>query len=73
MLNWYLNLLTYSLFIGKRLGFKNKNLTAEQLYSLVKEGKVDYTTIKKVEPKKFEDLEYIMRLIFNHDDDKTKI
>jgi hypothetical protein len=55
--------------LAKRLGLKFKNLTAEQLYSLVRERKVTYDQIKDVEPSKFKDLEYTMRLIFNHDDD----
>ena len=47
-----------------------KNLTAEYLYSLVKDKKVSYEAIKEIEPKKFQDLEYIMKLIFNHDEDQ---
>jgi hypothetical protein len=35
----------------------------------VKERKVNYDQIKEIEPSKFKDLEYTMRLIFNHDDD----
>jgi len=55
--------------VAKRLNLKLKNLTAEQLYTLVKDRKVTYDAIKDVEPTKFKDLEYTMRLIFNHDDD----
>ena len=47
-----------------------KNLTAEYLYSLVKEKKVSYEAIKAIEPKKFQDLEYTMKLIFNHDEEQ---
>jgi hypothetical protein len=35
----------------------------------VKDRKVTYDDIKKVDPSKFKDLEYTMKLIFNHDDD----
>jgi len=42
------------------------------LYTLVKERKVTYDQIKEVEPSKFKDLEYTMRLIFNHDDDTAQ-
>lgn len=42
-------------------------MNAEYLYSLVRDGKIGYDQIKQVEPKKFEDLEYTMRLIFNHE------
>jgi len=35
----------------------------------VKERKVMYDQIKEIEPSKFKDLEYTMRLIFNHDDE----
>lgn len=41
------------LFIAKRLGIKVKNLTAEYLYSLVKDKKVSYEAIKEIEPKRF--------------------
>jgi hypothetical protein len=51
------------------LGIKVKNLTAEYLYTLVKDKKVAYDDIKEVDPKRFADLEYIMKLIFNHDED----
>lgn len=42
------------------------------MYSLVKENKIDYETIKELEPKRFQDLEYTMKLIFNHDEDAIK-
>lgn len=59
-----------SLFdIAKRLGIKVKTLTAEYLYTLVRDKKVSYEAIKEIEPKKFGDLEYTMKLIFNHDED----
>jgi hypothetical protein len=51
------------------MGIKVKTLTAEYLYTLVRDKKVTYESIKEIEPKKFQDLEYIMKLIFNHDDD----
>ena len=46
-----------------------KHLTAEHLFTLVKENKVSYDQIKDLEPKKFGDLEYTMKLIFNHDEE----
>lgn len=46
-----------------------KNLTAEYLYTLVRDKKVSYEKIKEIEPKRFADLEYTMKLIFNHDED----
>lgn len=51
------------------MNLKVKNFTAEQLYQLVKDHKVTYDQIKEIEPQKFKDLEYTMRLIFNHDED----
>jgi hypothetical protein len=36
----------------------------------VKENKVSYDQIKDLEPKKFGDLEYTMKLIFNHDEEQ---
>jgi hypothetical protein len=57
--------------IAKRLGIKAaKTLCAEQLYQLVRERKITYDQIKDLEPKRFQDLEYTMRLIFNHDEDQ---
>jgi hypothetical protein len=50
------------------LGIKVKNLTAEYLYTLVREKKVSYQQINKLDPKKFGDLEDTMKMIFNHDD-----
>jgi hypothetical protein len=47
-----------------------KHLTAEHLFTLVKENKVSYDQIKDLEPKKFGDLEYTMKLIFNHDEEQ---
>ena len=58
--------------LAKKLGLKVKNLTAESLYSLVRDKKVSYDAIKNVDPKKFQDLEYTMKLIFNHDEELTK-
>jgi hypothetical protein len=34
---------------------------------MVRDGKLAYESIKAVDPKRFEDLEYTMRLIFNHE------
>ena len=56
-----------------RLGIKVKNLTAETLYNLVKEKKIEYESIRALDPKKFSDLEYTMKLIFNHDEEKIEI
>lgn len=51
MLDWYsFSNLT---FIAKRLGIKVKALTAEHLYSLVKDRRITYDTIKEIEPKRF--------------------
>jgi len=70
MLNRYID--NYLIInIAKRLGIKVKNLTAEYLYSLVKDKKVSYEAIKEIEPKKFQDLEYTMKLIFNHDEEQA--
>ena len=33
---------------------------------------MNYDQIKEIEPSKFKDLEYTMRLIFNHDDDSAQ-
>ena len=56
--------------IAKRLGIKGvKTLQAEYLFSLVREKKVTYGQIKDLDPKRFADLEYTMKLIFNHDED----
>ena len=44
-------------------------MTAEHLYTLVRDKKVTYDNIKDLEPKKFQDLEYTMKLIFNHDEE----
>lgn len=55
--------------IAKRLNIKVKNLTAEYLYTLVKDKKISYDSIKEIDPKRFADLEYTMKLIFNHDEE----
>jgi hypothetical protein len=48
---------------------KIKNLSAEQLYDLVQARKVSYEVIKDMDPQRFKDLEYTMKLIFNHDNE----
>lgn len=45
-----------------------KNLTADILFPLVKDSKITYQQVKGIDPKKFEDLEHTMRMIFNHED-----
>lgn len=67
--NAYHTLTHFIPFIAKRLGLKFKNISAEQLYDLVKAKKVSYEQIKDMDPQRFKDLEYTMKLIFNHDDD----
>jgi hypothetical protein len=47
---------------------KIKTLTADILFPLVKDGKISYNQVKCIDPKKFEDLEHTMRMIFNHED-----
>ena len=54
--------------IAKKLGIKVKTLQAEYLFSLVKEKKFSYDDVTKIDPKRFGDLEYTMKLIFNHDE-----
>lgn len=54
--------------VAKKLGLKVKNLTADILFPLVKDGKITYHQVKVIDPKKFEDLEHTMRMIFNHED-----
>lgn len=54
--------------MAKHLNLRVKTLTADLLFPLVKEGKIHYREIKIVDPKKFEDLEHTMRMIFNHED-----
>lgn len=39
--------------LAKRLGIKVKTLTAEYLYTLVRDKKVSYESIKEIEPKRF--------------------
>lgn len=34
----------------------------------MKDGKISYSQVKSIDPKKFEDLEHTMRMIFNHED-----
>ena len=58
--------------IAKKLNLKVKNLTAEYLYNLVKDQKVTYSQIQEIDPKRFQDLEYTMKLIFNHDEDEEQ-
>lgn len=55
--------------LAKRLNIKVKNLTAEYLYTLVRDKKVTYESVKEIDPKRFADLEYTMKLIFNHDEE----
>ena len=58
------------LCVAKRLGIKGvKTLQAEYLFSLVREKKITYGQIKELDPKRFADLEYTMKLIFNHDEE----
>jgi hypothetical protein len=54
--------------VAKYLNLKVKTLSADILFPLVKEGKILYEQIKNIAPKKFEDLEHTMRMIFNHED-----
>ena len=58
--------------IAKKLNLKVKNLTAEYLYNLVKDQKVTYSQIQEIDPKRFQDLEYTMKLIFNHDEEEEQ-
>jgi hypothetical protein len=62
-------ILAFNKIIAKRLNIKVKNLTAEYLYTMVRDKKVSYDQIKEIDPKRFGDLEYTMKLIFNHDED----
>lgn len=55
------------LLIAKKLGMTGKTLTAETLYVLIRDRKITYDDVRQLEPKKFSDLEYTMRLIFDHD------
>ncbi len=48
-------------------------MTAEYLYTLVRDKKVTYEQIQQMDPKRFEDLEYTMKLIFNHDEDQKEL
>lgn len=50
------------------MNLRCKSLTADILFPLVKEGKLKYSAVKNIDPKKFEDLEHTMRMIFNHED-----
>ena len=50
------------------MNMKIKTLTADLLFPMVKEGKIEYHQIFSLDPKKFEDLEHTMRMIFNHED-----
>lgn len=54
--------------MAKHLNLKVKTLTADILFPLVKESKIQYKQIKQIDLKKFEDLEHTMRMIFNHED-----
>ena len=54
--------------VAKKLSLKVKNLTADILFPLVKDAKITYQQVKGIDPKKFEDLEHTMRMIFNHED-----
>jgi myb proto-oncogene protein len=54
--------------VAKQLNLKVKTLTADILFPLVKDGKISYSQVKNIDPKKFEDLEHTMRMIFNHED-----
>lgn len=54
--------------VAKKLALRCKSLTADILFPLVKEGKLNYAQVRATDPKKFEDLEHTMRMIFNHED-----
>ena len=54
--------------VAKKLNLKVKNLTADILFPCVKDSKISYSQVKSIDPKKFEDLEHTMRMIFNHED-----
>ena len=43
-------------------------VNGKKINELVKEGKITYAAVKAIDPKKFEDLEHTMRMIFNHED-----
>jgi hypothetical protein len=72
LVSYHLIILLISFNIAKKLNIKVKKLTAEYLYTLVRDKKVSYESIKAIEPKKFQDLEYTMNLIFNHEEEPTK-
>jgi len=54
--------------VAKHLNLKVKTLTADILFPLVKDNKITYGQVHSIDPKKFEDLEHTMRMIFNHED-----
>eukprot|EP00347_Sterkiella_histriomuscorum_P022152 403331496 len=53
--------------IARKLGLKMKNLTSEQLYEMVRNQEITYEKLQQMDPKRFQDLEYTMKLIYNHD------
>lgn len=55
--------------LAKKLELKTKHFTAEHLFSMIKEKKLQYEDVMAFDPKRFQNLEYTMRLIFNHDED----
>jgi hypothetical protein len=55
--------------VGQVLNLRIKNLTADSLFQLVRDGKVNYRQIQQIDEDKFEDLETTMRMIFNHEED----
>lgn len=55
--------------LAKKLGLNVRNFTAEYLYTMIRDGKVSYEKITSIDPKKFDDLENSMRLIFKHNDE----
>jgi len=47
-----------------------RNLSTDDLFNLVKKRKVGYEQIRAVDPHRFADLEFTMKMLYDHSDIK---
>ena len=65
-----IQILNVDFFIAKLLQMSTRNLSTDDLFNLVKKRKVGYEQIRAVDPHRFADLEFTMKMLYDHSDIK---
>jgi hypothetical protein len=52
------------------LNINTRNLSTDDLFGLVKKRRVTYEQIRSVDPHRFQDLEFTMKMLYDHADIK---